>query len=144
MSRKGKTLKGPTVDNKLHQGSDELDYPVLCFKHLTTNKKYNIQRFKTPREKAKAYGALFFLIEDMQSHTWKELYTRAKKKGIESIPAGRIKFKPNNFNMTPDTKLLVLRFYRQKYRVIGMKSEVNNAVFHVLGFDFDYSAYDHG
>lgn len=140
---KTRKIKGPKDNNIVKEPGGKLNYPVLCFKYLTKNKKYTIQYFKNYRDKQKAYGALFYLINDMQNTTWKELFLRSKDRGLETIEMNELKFKPQ-LTLTPDTKVLVIRFKRQEYRMIGIKSERNKDVFHVFGFDFNYSAYDHG
>lgn len=77
----------------------------------------------------------------MQNSNWHNLFSRDKTHGFESIPSKQLKFRPNNYKLTPDSKVLVIRFKKQKYRMIGMKK---NNIFHVFGFDFDHSAYNHG
>lgn len=118
-----------------------IDYPVFSFKHITTNNTYNIKYFKKTREKAKAYGALFYTMDTLQNRSWLESMNLDKRKGFETIPYKALNFSPKNFTLTKDDKLLVVRFYRDKYRIIGMKED---NIFHVFGFDFNYSAYDHG
>lgn len=142
MSKK-REIKGPKDNNIVKEPDGTLNYPVLCFKYLTKNKKYTIQYFKKSADKQKAYGALFHLINDMQNTTWNELFLRSKGRGLETIEMSELKFKPQ-LTLTPDTKVLVIRFRRQKYRMVGIKSDINKDVFHVFGFDFNYSAYDHG
>lgn len=142
MSAKRKLSKTTDV-NKLKEPDKVESYPVFCFKHLTTNKKYNIEYFKKKnvREKSKAYGALFFLINDMQNSGWKDLFSRSKEIGFESIQSKQLKLQPKNLSLSPDSKVLCIRFKKQTYRMLGIK---NKDVFHVIGFDFDYSAYNHG
>lgn len=122
-----------------------LSYPVFCFKHLTTNNNYNIKFFKKARDKQKAYGAFFYLMDRMQSISWQEFIQLPKKVGMESISPNQINFTPKDYKITPDQKVICLRFKRQNYRAIGLKESINGVdVFHVIGFDFDYSSYDHG
>lgn len=125
-------------------GNKTITYPVLCFKYLTKNKKYNIKYFKKVREKQKAYGALFHLISRIQSNTWVDLLSKNKKIGFETISCNELNLQPNQYNLTPDTKIYVLRFARGKYRLLGVKSSENKDVLHIIGFDFDHSAYNHG
>lgn len=141
MSAKGK-IKSKSDKISIKEPEKDNSYPVFCFKHITTNKKHNINFFKKDvNAKTKAYGALFYLIDDMQNSTWRELFSRRKETGFESIPYKEIKLKPNSYKITPDSKVISIRFKRQNYRMIGVKE---NDIFHVFGFDFDYSAYDHG
>lgn len=131
-------------DDNTFLSSSQLNYPVFCFKYLTTNNSYNINYFKKSTDKAKAYGALFYIINHLQGQTWLETMNKRKQIGFESIAYKTFNFKPNGYKLSKDDKLLVIRFKRGLYRMIGIKSDVNKDVFHVLGFDFDYSAYDHG
>lgn len=128
-------------DNNRISPKQGIDYPVFSFKHITTNKKYNINYFNKARDKAKAYGALFYIIDVLQNRSWLESMNSDKKSGFETIPYKELKFSPKNFTLTKDDKLLVVRFCRDNYRMIGMKED---NVFHVFGFDFNYSAYNHG
>lgn len=50
---------------------------------------------------------------------------------------------PPDKNISYDTKLYVFRFGND-YRLIGYKSNRCRAALHIIGFDFDYSLYDHG
>ena len=143
MSRKKRVSKKP--DNiKIKEPDKPLHYPVLCFKHLTKDKKFNIKYFRDDKEKLKAYGSFFYLVGSIQETDWLTLYQKSKASGLETIPSNQINFKPYNYKLTPDEKVIVFRFYHGKYRLIGVKSAKNKDVLHVLGFDFDHSAYDHG
>ena len=77
----------------------------------------------------------------MQNSGWKDLFSRSKEIGFESIPSKQLKLQPKNLSLPPDSKVLCIRFKKQTYRMLGIK---NKDVFHVIGFDFDYSAYNHG
>lgn len=128
-------------DNNKVSIKKDIDYPVFSFKHITTNKKYNINYFNKVRDKAKAYGALFYIMDVFQNRSWLESMNLDKKNGFETISYKELKFNPKSFDLARDDKLLVVRFKRGYYRMIGMKED---NIFHVFGFDFNYSAYDHG
>lgn len=128
-------------DNNKVSIKKDIDYPVFSFKHITTNKKYNINYFNKVRDKAKAYGALFYIMDVFQNRSWLESMNLDKKNGFETISYKELKFNPKSFDLARDDKLLIVRFKRDKYRMIGMKED---NIFHVFGFDFNYSAYDHG
>lgn len=137
-------IKEPKNNNKVSRKDSDLNYPVFCFKYLTTNNKYNINFLKKSRDKQKAYGALFYKINELQTQKWEEIYMTNKEVGLETIKFNNINFNPNNLKLTQDTKVISIRFKRGKYRIIGIKSSKNKDVFHVIGFDFNYSAYNHG
>lgn len=150
MLAKGK-IKSKSNKISIEEPEKDISYPVFCFKHITTNKKYNINFFKKSKDKQRAYGALFYLIGEMQQMTWKDFMSLPKETGMESMKSSELKFNPNDYDLTPDQKVVVIRFNRQKYRVIGIKERIPGAsdkesvdIFHVFGFDFNYSAYDHG
>ena len=78
----------------------------------------------------------------MERTSWKELFNADKYKGFESMNISQVKFKPNPLKqVSNDQKVLVVRFNREKYRMIGIKEK---NVFQVIGFDFNYKAYNHG
>ena len=128
-------------DNNKVSIKKDIDYPVFSFKHITTNKKYNINHFNKARDKAKAYGALFYIMDVFQNRSWLESMNLDKKNGFETISYKELNFNPKGFSLAKDDKLLIVRFKRGYYRMIGMKED---NIFHVFGFDFNYSAYDHG
>ncbi|MDU5274412.1 MULTISPECIES: hypothetical protein [Peptoniphilus] len=146
-----KYIKSINDNNIVTKSGSIVNYPIFSFKHITRNNKYNIKFFKKSKDKQRAYGALFYLIGEMQQMTWKDFIRLPKEKGMESMKSSELNFYPNDYNLTPDQKVVVIRFNRQKYRVIGIKERIPGAsdkegidIFHVFGFDFDYSAYDHG
>lgn len=146
-----KYIKSINDNNIITKSGSIVNYPIFSFKHITRNNKYNIKFFKKSKDKQKAYGALFYLIGEVQQMTWKDFMSLPKEKGMESMKSSELKFRPNDYNLTPDQKVVVIRFYRQKYRVIGIKERIPGAsekegvdIFHVFGFDFNYSAYNHG
>ena len=70
-----------------------------------------------------------------------------KRVGLETITYDQLHFSPGgDAIITKDTKLYVFRFDtyrgRNQGRIIGFKG-APCAVLHVVGYDFDFSAYDH-
>lgn len=53
MSRK-KSISIKPDNNRIKEPDKPLHYPVLCFKHLTKNKKFNIKYFNDEKKKLKA------------------------------------------------------------------------------------------
>ena len=66
-----------------------------------------------------------------------------KKVGLETLSIEIINFEPNNYEFSKDQKVYVFRLNSQKWRMIGIKSGHNNDVLHIIGFDFNFSAYRH-
>ena len=97
----------------------------------------------------KALKSYFELIETISKSTWVELQTRSRftKGGFETLEYWRFYKKiANEYNkeMSEDIKLYVFRFGNaDKYRMVGYKSHNCSRTFHVLGFDLDFSLYDH-
>lgn len=61
--------------------------------------------------------------------------------GSETILKSQVRFQPSGFIMSEDEKVYVLRFGAgMKYRLLGVRRE---NVLCVIGYDFNYSAYDH-
>lgn len=143
-----KKIKKQADNNTIHYPSKqkEIDYPIFCFKHITTNSKYNIGYFRNKmRDKERAYSAFFHLISDIQTHSWRELGNLNKKNrgSFETLYYHQLKFCPRELEIAKDDKVLVFRFKRDKYRMIGFKSNDLKNLIHIIGFDFDFSAYNH-
>ena len=119
------------------------------FGHITNQKGYSLKDLFELNDK-KALKAYFELLEAISKSTWVELQKRAKdtKGGFEMLRYDC--FCKNiadvyNRNMSKDTGLLIFRFGNaDKYRMIGYKSHNCNRTLHVLGFDLDFTLYDHG
>lgn len=124
------------------------DFSVFFnFQYITSDKNFNFDYIN--RNNKKIAKDLLLLLQKISQSSWEELRTKGKDNGgFETIEysnfkesiAGNIKHK----NITKDTKLYVFRFGGKKYRMIGYKSNSCKAALHILGFDFDYTLYDHG
>ena len=54
-------------------------------------------------------------------------------------------YDPNEeLELAKDTKVWIVRFGGGKYRLIGYRSKKCQSIFHILGIDRDFSAYNHG
>lgn len=122
-------------------------HPVFCFKYLTTNSNYNFDFFgKDTNKRRDASVALIERLEEISKLDWKEFYLCDKKHGCETMDITFLNFKicdELRSTLTNDTKFLSIRFKNQKYRLIGIRKSTC-AVLHIIGYDFDYSAYNHG
>lgn len=118
------------------------DYPIFSFKHLVINKEYNFS--KIPENELKDFCKL--LIETIQKletqYTTKSLFSMKKSNIFESFSIERLKFKPTTLKYSNDTKVYIFRV-TSDYRMICIFSDVA-PIFHVIGFDFRYNAYNHG
>ncbi|ERL26421.1 MULTISPECIES: hypothetical protein [unclassified Leptotrichia] len=142
MSKKIKKLKNNNFKNisevKL------LSYPVFCFRYLTKNKNYNFNRFKNSKESNEAKGIVLDKLMDIQLKSWLDLHQQNKRTGIETLSIENINFSPYDYETSKDQKVYVFRLNSQNWRMIGIKSEINTDVLHIIGFDFDFTAYNHG
>ena len=72
-------------------------------------------------------------------------FTSAKQKDrYETLSIENINFSPYDYETSKDQKVYVFRLNSQNWRMIGIKSEINTDVLHIIGFDFDFTAYNHG
>lgn len=144
-----KKFKKPSSEIKLMDKRPDdyskLDYPVICLRHLTTNAEHNFDYFKKDKnKKLEAYEFFLKKIEEIQKKTWKELMLSNKFKGFETMNKSGIKFEGKDVSglISGDTKIYVLRFGKD-YRLLGFKTSRCNNSLHIIGFDFNFSAYKH-
>ena len=138
--------------NEPKSGCGQCENDILFeFEHITSNKRYSynalIEKSKTDTTILKKY---IELINTISVSTWAELSTINKKTigGFETKCISDFHYKIwDNYNgdLSNDTKLYIFRFgNKDKYRMVGYKSPNCKRVIHILGFDLDFSLYDHG
>lgn len=118
------------------------------FKYITSDKRFNFEYIKK-KNMNNAYRDIFKALEKYSQNSWDELRRLGKDQGgFETIEYGRmepsIANKLINKPITTDTKLYVFRVGGRKYRMIGYKSNSCKAAMHILGFDFNFTLYNHG
>lgn len=121
--------------------------PSFSFAYLTKNKRFNFESFSNDKSKRNAMQAeLTKRLIEISQKPWFFWYDCGKNTGIETIPFYEINFSPNGLDLTPDEKVIVFRFASGKCRMIGTKGKLCStcATYYVIGFDFNYSAYNHG
>lgn len=133
--------KGKTPLLLKEQGSSNISF---SFEYLTSNNEFNFNYFKDSSDKLEAYGSFIEKLIELSGITWKKILLSRKNVGIETIPYHEIKFSGNNTEniLSSDSKIFVIRFNKQKYRLLGFKKNSSSA-FQIIGFDFNYSAYHH-
>lgn len=120
---------------------------AVSFNYLTSDKNYKFDYFGTNlRKELDARKSLDELLKVINKSTWLDLQGLAKTTlgGFEKINYDSIKksiFK--NSDLTPDSVVYSFRFSSQNYRLIAFKYDKCTTLY-VLGFDFDYSVYNHG
>ena len=119
------------------------------FDRITTNKNYNFNYFKDKSEKLKSLAALFEKLQILTSKSLPDLTLERKISGCETIPINNFKENArrafmNSDIVSSDSSLVIFRFASQKYRIICKTAIDDNSILYILGFDFDFSAYNHG
>lgn len=130
--------------NKKLRNNYKQEYYIFDFKYITRNKKYNFKFFNDKRNKLIAYDNLMEKIIEISNYTTESFNLLNKAKGLETILYNQLNFKPNGLDLSSDDKVISIRFNSTKYRLICIKSIDYKNILHIIGFDFDYSAYDHG
>lgn len=118
---------------------------------MITNKRYNYEHFKSDRHQGyEALRELTRCLHQLCSKNHKEVKNIGK---IEDTPLNKLKrgnlslyelFKSCSIIPGPDTKVVILRFGNNKYRMVFKWDAIHRNVIHILAFDFDHSLYDHG
>lgn len=136
----------PEADNTQPQ-SCRLDEQSVCFsfRYLTQNRKHNFE-FLGSGDGARLARRLLTSLAEISRFTWSELERKGKMHGgYEEIPASKLRSEITDqidFDLPEDLQLLVFRFGNG--RMLGIKDPSCTSVFFVLGFDWDYSLYNHG
>lgn len=128
------------------------DTILFSFKYITNQDNFNFQKFVSSqniRQDIKIMNDLHERLNLMSKEGWEGLRKRNKNQGgRELLDYSDIRFNaydPNNdLQLSNDSKIISIRFGGNKYRLIGYRSTTCQSIFHVLGFDFNFSAYDHG
>lgn len=125
-------------------------YPWISFRYMTRNKDYSLDALDkmhgTNRETTLL--CLHNKLQEISSNPWTYWSQLRKKSGLESIQYDRLRFKANEeAPLTSDATVYVFRFDTHlgtgTGRIIGFKDSPC-ATLHIIGYDFDFSAYDHG
>lgn len=114
--------------------------PSFSFCYLTTSKKYNFSNLDKGKQKEWSTALVKRMIE-ISKESWNYWLSLRKEQGLETLAYEKINFSPNGIDISQEAKMFIFRFNSQKGRIIGFKV---GTIFYVIGFDFDYSAYDHG
>lgn len=132
------------TDNKIFSIELHKDTVSLSWRYMTTNKNFTLDYFKSNiRNKCKAMEDIFTLANEISSHNWINLLGRGKENfgGCESLKVNQLNFSPSDYKFSKDEKILSFRFSNNHYRLVGIQK---NDILYVIGYDFNYSAYNHG
>ena len=119
---------------------------VLSFQHSIKTKRYTIDEKLNEKGKCnEIVKDLFKKFQDISNSTWQELQNKPKKSGYETIPISNFKISldiiKESLNLSDDSKIIVFRFHRQDYRILGVQK---NNILYIIGYDWDFSSYNHG
>lgn len=127
-----------------------LSHISFSFKYLTSNKNYNFSYFKQDvRKRHDAYEMLFQRMKDLCRQDMISAKNNGKITGCEPIPCKQLSTALQTICKTIDiisneSFVSVFRFGQNNYRML-CKTDLNLPnLLHIIAFDFNYSAYDHG
>lgn len=147
-----KKINGPS--RKKDEVKVKIPEPIgnisFCFEHSTENRNHSFSYFGNDmRNRCEAYESLYQKMTDLGQIDTTTAKLRGKISGSEPIPYKSLsKAMQMICDKTEivgrDSYLSVFRFGQNKYRLL-CKPDMNHPnLLHVIAFDFDYSAYDHG
>lgn len=147
-------IRSKTQNNKISGKPKEAQtcfskqYPWISFQNMTKNKRYDLSSLNSGSEREQTLHGLYRKLTELSSQTWLYWTQQPKRSGLETISYDDIHFTAaTDSKLTKDTVLYVFRFDTHlgtgRGRIIGYKN-TPCAVFHVIGYDLDFSAYDHG
>lgn len=126
-----------------------IPHALFSFKYLTKNNNYSFSFFKKDTKRAHdAYKGLLKKINEISIVNMDALGLLPKEKGFETIPFRQFSNSVQNILsntgiITNESKLTIFRFCNS-YRTICKQDSKAQNIFHIIAFDFDFSAYDHG
>ena len=146
-----KKIKGAKSTVKLN--IKKVDAPQLItvsFCYLSKNKTRNFGFFgsKNIRQKADAFEQMLSFLQRLTLKTRADIAEIAKDRdcGFEMLDNEIVNCTPNGYQFSENDKVTVFRFGDNgnggNYRLLGF-FENNSPVLYIIGFDFDYSAYQH-
>lgn len=122
-------------------------YPWFSFKDLTTNSSYNLDNLPIGTARSTTIDLLFDKLKELSNKKWIYWHQNHKSIGLETMTYDSLNFSAHpDAVISKDTKVYVFRFDTYlgtgKGRIIGYKKSPC-AVLHIIGFDVDFSAYNH-
>ena len=141
-------IKKPSQNES--RGCISEQYPWFSFRYMTQNSNYSLKFLDSLdcSYREKTLKGLYMRLEELSKQPWIYWQEKRKSTGTETINIDQLNFSANaDANFTKDMKAYVFRFdtYQgnNSGRIIGVKLSLC-AVLHIIGYDFDFSAYSHG
>lgn len=150
ISTKKSTNKVSSLQSQNLRQCNSNQYPWFSFRYMTQNTEYTVCRLRGKELNDTLYG-LYNRLDELAHQTWAYWLSKPKASGIETIAFKQLRFAPNpvlfkECHFDKNSSVYVIRFdtYRgkNKGRIIGVKDSPC-AVLHIIGYDFDFSAYNH-
>ncbi len=120
------------------------------FKYITSNKTYGLKYFCGDcRNSEKALSELFNKLEELSKITLTDAKANGKIQGCEPLKYSKFNLSfqqimDNTDIISKDSSLEVFRFCQNNYRLICKPDIIHTNLLYIIGFDFNYSAYNHG
>lgn len=146
-------LKQKKQDNKIDGKANAAplccseQYPWFSFKDLTTNSSFNLDNLPAGKAREITLASLFERLNEISSKSWVYWHQNQKSLGLETMTYDNLYFSAHpDAVISKDTKVYIFRFDTylgfRKGRIIGYKKSPCS-VLHIIGFDINFSAYDH-
>ena len=138
-------VNGKVITN---QGCCSEQYPWFSFKNMTKNSNYNLDVLSPGTEREQTLLGLYSRLNELSSKPWLYWTQQPTKTGLETLSYHEINFKADPYiELAKDTTLYIFRFDTHRGqgqgRIIGFKN-APCSVLHIIGYDLDFSAYNHG
>jgi len=122
---------------------------ILSFKYSIKDKKHTINYILTQKgNNKKTIENLFNKFYELSNLTWKDFINKPRETGYEMIPISNFNINLDNIkkelNLSDDSKIMIFRFDNQNKRLLGIRSKECNSILYIIGYDWNYSAYNHG
>lgn len=138
------------IDGKSNasQGCCSDQYPWFSFRSMTKNAKYNLTDLPAGTVREQVLWGLYTRLNELSHQPWLYWTQQPKRTGLETLSYHQLNFSADpDAGLTKDTTIYVFRFDTHQGagqgRIIGYK-KAPCAVLYIIGFDLDFSAYDHG
>lgn len=123
---------------------------IISFKYSVSTKHYTIEQItkKTKEKCNNKIQCLFEKFEELSNTKLIDFQNKPKTVGYEMLPLNQFNLNidsktMNELKLTNDSKIIVFRFGKQKYRLFMVQSRMCPSLLYVIGYDWDFSAYNH-
>lgn len=144
-------IKAPVDSKKISRieskrGGDCPQVPAFSFAYLTTNKEFTSYYFSDVNDRRIAIENIYNRLTEIGMYNWLHWYENGKRQGLETLSADELRFSPSGKELTPDEKVIVFRvksYAGKDGRILGIRED-GCPILHIIGYDFNFSAYNHG